>query len=119
MHTQSLTRKPSGPRRIPRFVLLALALLMAGLPHWLAPASAHAATHAPVAYTAGLALQTPTSVTPGPSAIAEGRVRYFSQTAHFLRGAFLSYWETHGATPILGLPITELFVEIVLKFHFL
>src|SRR5207253_2628041 len=44
---------------------------------------------------------------PAPYAVNAGRFRYFSQTAHFLRGIFLTYWETHGATPILGLPLTE------------
>src|SRR2546425_747716 len=30
---------------------------------------------------------------PAPYEVSTGRFRYFSQTAHFLRGAFLAYWE--------------------------
>ena len=41
---------------------------------------------------------------PAPSEISRGGQRYFAQTAHFLRGAFLDYWQTHGATAVLGLP---------------
>src|SRR5438552_1197396 len=48
---------------------------------------------------------------PAPYEVSTGRFRYFSQTAHFLRGAFLMYWESHGATPVLGLPITEALTE--------
>jgi hypothetical protein len=48
---------------------------------------------------------------PAPVEVSTGRFRYFSQTAHFLRGAFLTYWESHGATPVLGLPITEALTE--------
>ena len=48
---------------------------------------------------------------PAPYEVSTGRFRYFSQTAHFLRGAFLAYWESHGATPVLGLPITEALTE--------
>jgi hypothetical protein len=33
------------------------------------------------------------------------------ETSHFLRGAFLNYWETHGRTPVLGVPITEPIAE--------
>ena len=44
---------------------------------------------------------------PASPAVGQGRFRYFSQTGHFLRGVFLSFWETHGATAVLGLPITE------------
>ena len=107
------------PRRIPRFALLVLALLMAGLPQWLAPSSAYAADSASALATSNIALQAPTSITPGSPAVAEGRVRYFTQTAHFLRGAFLNYWETHGATPILGLPITEPFIQDGLTVQYL
>ena len=44
---------------------------------------------------------------PASYGVSAGRFRYFSQTAHFLRGAFLTFWESHGATPVLGLPLTE------------
>lgn len=33
--------------------------------------------------------------------------RYFPQTHHILRGAFLRYWESHGGMAVLGAPITE------------
>jgi hypothetical protein len=48
---------------------------------------------------------------PAPAEISTGRFRYFTETAHFLRGIFLTYWETHGATAILGLPLTEALME--------
>jgi len=48
---------------------------------------------------------------PAPPEISTGKFRYFTETAHFLRGTFLSYWESHGATAILGLPLTEPFME--------
>ncbi len=108
MHIPGLTRKPFGPRRLPRAVLLILALVIAGLPQWLSLAAGSAA-----------ALQSPSYVTPAPTSISEGRVRYFTQTAHFLRGAFLNYWETHGATSILGLPLTEPLVEDGLTVQYL
>lgn len=110
MHRANLTRKPFDGRRLPRPALFILLLVMAGLPQWLSPVSAHAAS---------VALQSKTSITPGSWVIGDGRVRYFTQTAHFLRGAFLEYWETHGATPVLGLPITEPFVENGLTVQYL
>jgi hypothetical protein len=48
---------------------------------------------------------------PAPYEVSAGRFRYFTQTAHFLRGAFLAYWESHGAMPVLGAPITEALTE--------
>lgn len=108
MHAPNVTRKPFAARRIPRPALLLIVLIVAGLPQWLSPASAHAASLAQV-----------TSVTPGSWVVGEGRSRYFTQTAHFLRGAFLEYWETHGATPVLGLPITEPIVENGLTVQYL
>lgn len=59
------------------------------------------------------------AIQPAPSGVSEGRVRYFSQTAHFLRGIFLAYWETHGATAILGLPLTEPIIEDGLTVQYL
>jgi hypothetical protein len=38
-------------------------------------------------------------------------VRYFPETSHSLRGAFLSYWEAQGGLPIFGFPTSEEFVE--------
>jgi thermitase len=37
--------------------------------------------------------------------------RYFPETGHTLRGAFLSYWQANGGLPIFGYPISEAFVE--------
>ncbi|MEO5953609.1 MAG: hypothetical protein ABIQ44_14175, partial [Chloroflexia bacterium] len=109
MHAPNVTRKPFVSGRIPRPALLLIVLIVAGLPQWLSPVSAHAARLA----------QQATSVTPGSWVVGDGRVRYFTQTAHFLRGAFLDYWETHGATPVLGLPITEPIVESGLTVQYL
>ncbi len=44
---------------------------------------------------------------PASPSVGQGKFRYFPQTGHFLRGVFFSFWETHGATDVLGLPITE------------
>lgn len=33
--------------------------------------------------------------------------RYFPQTGHYAKGAFLSFWERNGGVRIFGLPITE------------
>jgi hypothetical protein len=42
-----------------------------------------------------------------PAASAQTSVRYFSQTGHYLRGAFRAYWERSGGLAIFGYPITE------------
>lgn len=110
MHTPIVTRKRLLTRRIPRAALLFIVLVLSGLPQLFTPGSAHAAR---------LVQENTTSVTPGSWLVSEGRVRYFTQTAHFLRGAFLEYWETHGATPVLGLPITEPFIENGLTVQYL
>ena len=34
-------------------------------------------------------------------------LRYFPETGHSLRGAFLSYWEAQGGLPIFGFPTSE------------
>jgi hypothetical protein len=56
---------------------------------------------------------------PAPAAVSQGKFRYFPQTGHFLRGVFFEYWETHGATPVLGLPITEPIMEDGLAVQYL
>ncbi|MCX7791937.1 MAG: S8 family peptidase, partial [Chloroflexaceae bacterium] len=38
-------------------------------------------------------------------------VRYFPETGHTLRGAFLRYWERYGGLPIFGFPISEELIE--------
>jgi len=114
MHSPGPQRKQSRLSYKRFRLLLALALVPAILPQWVAPASAHASA-------AGILRdeQGAVSVVPGPSAISGGRSRYFSETGHFLRGAFLNYWETHGRTPILGVPITEPLVENGLTVQYL
>jgi hypothetical protein len=56
---------------------------------------------------------------PAPPEVSTGRFRYFPETAHFIRGIFLTYWETHGATAILGLPLTEALMEDGLAVQYL
>jgi hypothetical protein len=51
--------------------------------------------------------------------VSKGGQRYFPQTAHFLSGPFLTYWQTHGATPVLGLPISEPIMENGLPVQYL
>jgi hypothetical protein len=48
---------------------------------------------------------------PAPYEVSAGPFRYFPQTAHFLRGPFYAYWQSHGAMPVLGAPITEALTE--------
>lgn len=47
---------------------------------------------------------------PVPPVSAPG-VRYFPETSHTLRGAFLRYWERQGGLPIFGFPTSEELVE--------
>ncbi|MCG8350717.1 MAG: hypothetical protein MI924_23350 [Chloroflexales bacterium] len=42
---------------------------------------------------------------------AQVRIAYFSQTGHYLRGAFLAFWERRGGVSIFGLPITEEYIR--------
>ena len=46
-----------------------------------------------------------------PAARAQGDVRYFSETGHYLRGAFRYFWESHGALWNFGYPITEEYIR--------
>ncbi|HEX5688932.1 MAG TPA: hypothetical protein VFX76_02970, partial [Roseiflexaceae bacterium] len=46
-----------------------------------------------------------------PAAHAQTDVRYFSETNHYLRGAFRFYWERNGGVPVFGFPITEEYVR--------
>jgi hypothetical protein len=111
-------------------VLLVLAVFMPVSVAW-GPAGAHGQ---PIAYQQGAssaALSAQRSIldvrshapsdlpVPAPPAIGVGRFRYFPETGHFLRGVFLTYWETHGATAVLGLPITEALVEDGLTVQYL
>jgi len=47
---------------------------------------------------------------PAPPVNTPG-VRYFPETSHTLRGAFLRYWERYGGLPIFGFPISEELIE--------
>jgi type VII secretion-associated serine protease mycosin len=44
--------------------------------------------------------------------VNEPGVRYFPETGHSLRGAFLSYWQAQGGLPIFGFPTSEEFQEL-------
>lgn len=91
--------------------MLAATLLAVLLPAW---------TSANAASLLDTANDSPTAnPVPAPPSISQGDLRYFSQSGHFLRGAFLSYWQTHGATDVLGLPISEPFVEDGLTVQYL
>jgi hypothetical protein len=46
-----------------------------------------------------------------PAANAQTDVRYFSETNHYLRGAFRFFWERNGGVPVFGFPITEEYVR--------
>ena len=49
--------------------------------------------------------------TPRPATQAQAASRYFSETGHTLRGAFLAYWTGHGGLAQQGYPLTEEFQE--------
>lgn len=42
---------------------------------------------------------------------AQTRIVYFSQTGHYARGAFLSFWERRGGLAIFGYPLTEEYIR--------
>lgn len=42
-----------------------------------------------------------------PAAQAQADVRYFSQTGHYMRGAFRYFWEANGGLATFGYPVTE------------
>ncbi|KAB8143025.1 hypothetical protein F8S13_12365 [Chloroflexia bacterium SDU3-3] len=42
---------------------------------------------------------------------AQTPARYFSQTGHYLKGVFRTYWESKGGVAIFGLPITEEYIR--------
>ena len=46
-----------------------------------------------------------------PQAQAQNSLRYFTQTRHYLRGAFRSFWERNGGVGVFGYPITEEYVR--------
>ncbi|MEO8287396.1 MAG: hypothetical protein ABI670_13305 [Chloroflexota bacterium] len=129
MHPSSQPRNQRGGMR---HVFLLLAILSAFTTWTPTPTRAAAATEFAARYILPAAYAVTNATTAAPdyqiagepaipasAEVSEGRQRYFTQTAHFLRGAFLEYWETHGATPVLGLPITEPIVEDGLAVQYL
>jgi hypothetical protein len=46
-----------------------------------------------------------------PAANAQTNARYFSETNHYLRGAFRFFWERNGGVPVFGFPITEEYIR--------
>src|SRR5690348_6343085 len=40
-------------------------------------------------------------------AAAQSDLRYFSESGHFLRGAFRQFWERNGGVGTFGYPLTE------------
>lgn len=55
---------------------------------------------------------TPVIGTPVAAATPTGRARFFPETGQLLDEPFRSYWESHGAVGLLGLPITSVVREI-------
>lgn len=51
----------------------------------------------------------PLSTTATPAS-AQTNTRCFSETGYCISGAFLTYWNTHGAVALLGYPLTEVFL---------
>jgi len=51
------------------------------------------------------------SATTLPAASAQSDLRYFTETSHYLRGAFRYFWETHGGLANFGFPITEEYIR--------
>jgi predicted deacylase len=43
-----------------------------------------------------------------PPAVDDGTGRFFPETNHMLRGAFLDAWERGGGAPVFGLPLSEI-----------
>ena len=109
MHAPGRQRKPGGGSRGGIRLLLAVILLAGMVWQWSAPAAEASTLHFVASRVQDEQGAQP--VVPGASAVSMGRSRYFVETSHFLRGAFLNYWETHGRTPVLGVPITEPIVE--------
>jgi hypothetical protein len=46
-----------------------------------------------------------------PAARAQANFRYFTETGHYLHGAFRYFWESHGALWNFGYPITEEYIR--------
>ncbi|HUP27357.1 MAG TPA: hypothetical protein VM409_02905 [Chloroflexia bacterium] len=115
---QTLSSSGAARRRRTFFLFLALVAALSSSWSQAVAAPSRGASHAGSAAgsysftTAASSLLSPTDYpVPATPAVNQGRFRYFPQTTHFLRGVFFTFWETHGATPILGLPITEALTE--------
>lgn len=92
-----------GWGRLNVFRALQLAPVYTGCPLDAPPAPQPEPAPSPVA-TPGEAFR------PVPPVNAPG-VRYFPETSHTLRGAFLRYWERYGGLRIFGFPISEELIE--------
>jgi hypothetical protein len=113
MHPSGLLR--NSRRQI--HLLLALLALMGFAATWEPVAgSAYAAEISAALTNTASSIQ---AEVPALSSVSQGKQRYFSQTAHFLRGVFLDYWNSHGSIDVLGLPITEPTVEDGLTVQYL
>ena len=105
MHRSGLLR---NSRRRMRFLLALLAvagIIAAGIPNHGSAYAAEMPVGAP--YILSNNAYSIQAEVPALSGVSQGKQRYFSQTAHFLRGVFLDYWNSHGSTAVLGLPVTE------------
>ena len=113
-----LIRESAGGRARARGLLwLAALLVLAGA---ICPQAAYgsgitgaetAGVYTTISWAAASAYAPSDPPAPAPPIVGTGRFRYFPETGHFLRGIFYDYWRTHGATPVLGLPITEALSE--------
>lgn len=54
----------------------------------------------------------PPALAPVPPPASAADVRYFPETSHTLRGAFLNYWQRQGGLAIFGYPTSEEFAEV-------
>lgn len=121
----------SGHRHHSRRAVFAAVITIAILASFYTPPSVSAASgyhtqHVLTSYTtpssalSSYYFQVPTDdPVPAPTAVGQGRFRYFEETGHYLRGVFFEYWETHGALPVLGAPITAAIVENGLTVQYL
>jgi murein DD-endopeptidase MepM/ murein hydrolase activator NlpD len=98
----SLILPPSWLRLAGRFILVAFLGLIAVL-----PAAPGATAPARNIVPAG---PSPTDPRPAPSQ-AGPDARYFAETGHTLARGFRDYWETERGATLLGLPLTDEFVE--------
>ncbi|HET8629635.1 MAG TPA: hypothetical protein VFL91_19630, partial [Thermomicrobiales bacterium] len=49
----------------------------------------------------------PTASLPPPAGAPPAGEVYVAETGHYLRGAFLAYWQEHGGAAVFGYPLSE------------